>query len=223
MSHEQWHYLVNGQQFGPVSQDDLRQLVAAGELTMSDLVWSESMADWQPLGSLPQLQIMAPSDMAPPTFASPMPVAGDLFAGFWKRFAAAILDGILINAVGCVFGFAITFVVVVIATGVSGGEVTQDVKIGLQIVLQGVGIIIAWLYSAFMESSRHQATLGKMALGIKVTDLDGNRISFGRATGRHFGKFISAVILFIGFIMAGITERKQALHDIMAGCLVVNK
>lgn len=86
-----------------------------------------------------------------------------------------------------------------------------------------LGMVIAWLYSAVMESSPAQATLGKMAMGIKVTDLDGRPISFGRATGRHFGKIISGLLLLIGYIMAAFTERKQALHDIMAGCLVVRK
>ncbi len=74
-----------------------------------------------------------------------------------------------------------------------------------------------------MESSPQQATLGKMALGLKVTDLRGEPISFGKATGRYFGKFVSELILYVGFMMAGWTEKKQALHDIMAGTLVVKK
>ncbi len=74
-----------------------------------------------------------------------------------------------------------------------------------------------------MESSSQQATLGKIALGIMVTDLSGNRISFARASGRHFTKILSGIILYIGFIMAGFTEKKQALHDIIADCLVVKK
>jgi uncharacterized RDD family membrane protein YckC len=82
-------------------------------------------------------------------------------------------------------------------------------------------IIMQWLYYALMESSAKQATLGKLALGIVVTDLSGKRITFGRATGRYFGKILSGMIMCIGYIMAGFTERKQALHDIMAGCLVV--
>jgi uncharacterized RDD family membrane protein YckC len=83
------------------------------------------------------------------------------------------------------------------------------------------GGIAGWLYFSLMESSKRQATLGKLALGIQVTDMDGKRVSFGKATGRHFGKFISALILFFGFFMAGWTEKKQGLHDMMAGCLVV--
>jgi uncharacterized RDD family membrane protein YckC len=83
-----------------------------------------------------------------------------------------------------------------------------------------LGIAGNWLYEAFMESSTYQATLGKMIFGMKVTDLYGNRISFGRATGRHFAKYISFIIFCIGFIMVGFTERKQGLHDILAGTLV---
>lgn len=79
----------------------------------------------------------------------------------------------------------------------------------------------SWLYFSIMESSKAQATIGKMALSLKVTDMEGNRISFGRATGRFFGKFISEIILMIGFMMAGWTEKKQALHDMMADTLVI--
>ena len=84
-------------------------------------------------------------------------------------------------------------------------------------------IVLAWLYGALMESSRYQATLGKMVLGIVVTDMNGQRVSIARATGRHFGKWVSSLILGIGYLMIAFTEKKQGLHDIMAGCLVVVK
>jgi len=73
-----------------------------------------------------------------------------------------------------------------------------------------------------MLSSGWQATVGKRALGMVVTGLDGRRISFARATGRHFAKYISALILFIGFIMAAFTAKKQALHDMIAETLVIH-
>jgi uncharacterized RDD family membrane protein YckC len=95
--------------------------------------------------------------------------------------------------------------------------------IGLVFGLILVIVIMGWLYFAFMESSKNQGTLGKLALGLKVSDLEGNRISFGRATGRFFGKILSGMILYIGYILAGLTEKKQALHDMLAGCLVVKK
>ncbi len=86
-----------------------------------------------------------------------------------------------------------------------------------------LGFLVIWLYFTLMESSSKQGTLGKMALGLAVTDLDGSRISFGRATGRYFGRIISSLIIGIGYIMAGFTDKKQALHDMMAGCLVIRK
>ncbi len=86
-----------------------------------------------------------------------------------------------------------------------------------------IEIITPWLYFSLLESSPKQATAGKMAIGIIVTDLQGNRISFGRATGRYFAKIVSAIIIFIGYIMAGFTQKKQALHDMISGCLVINK
>jgi len=105
---------------------------------------------------------------------------------------------------------------------------------GMAVSMPGIGVHIVkfivggafslcgyWIYEAAMESSAKQATVGKMVLGLKVTDLEGHRISFARATGRHFAKLISAMILLIGYIMAGFNERKQALHDMIAGTLVV--
>jgi uncharacterized RDD family membrane protein YckC len=134
------------------------------------------------------------------------------YATFSGRFAAAFLDGILLNIVSFPIGFAL---------GMVGESTKQPVLFG--IVAQILSILIGWLYFAAMESSQQQATLGKRLLGIKVTDMDGKPVTFLRATGRHFGKLVSAIILLIGYIMAAFTEKKQALHDIMAGCLVVKK
>ncbi len=83
--------------------------------------------------------------------------------------------------------------------------------------------MISWLYFAKLESGPHQSTFGKRAMGLKVTNLAGGRIGFGQASGRFFGKIVSGMTLYIGFIMAGFTERKQALHDLIAGTLVVKQ
>jgi len=91
-------------------------------------------------------------------------------------------------------------------------------------VLVTAAVVMVWLYYAGMESSVYQGTLGKMALGLMVTDLEGRRITFGRASGRYFAKIISGLIpLGIGYAMAGFTEKKQALHDMIASCLVLRK
>jgi uncharacterized RDD family membrane protein YckC len=90
--------------------------------------------------------------------------------------------------------------------------------------LIGLSLIVKWLYFAYLESGEKQATWGKQILGLYVTDLSGNPISFGRASGRFFAKIISGLIPFaIGYIMAGFTERRQALHDMIASCLVLRR
>ncbi|MBM4406123.1 MAG: RDD family protein [Chloroflexi bacterium] len=111
-----------------------------------------------------------------------------------------------------------------IIVAATGNDVEDD---GGFTKLDAVARLIAffggWLYYALMESSPRKATLGKMALGIAVTDYDGKQITFAKATGRYFGKLISVVILLIGYLMVAWTEKKQGLHDIMAGTLVVNE
>ena len=154
------------------------------------------------------------------------------YAGFWKRLVAYIIDSIIISVAS---GILLIPFLAVVGLGIfsmhdSNLSYDTDTAVGLIIAMIAgylvlvAGIAIAgWLYFALMESSSQQGTLGKMALGIKVTDMAGSRISFGRATGRYFAKMISSLTLGVGYIMAGFTQQKQALHDIIAGCLVVNK
>ncbi|MGB0117042.1 MAG: RDD family protein [Terriglobales bacterium] len=145
------------------------------------------------------------------------PMVGVGYGGFWIRVVAFIIDGILVRVV--VSPIHLVFGGLGLAGMMSGIH-----PLGLAVLGGGVTFIAtlfgSWLYEAFMESSSYQATLGKMIFGMKVTDLNGNRISFERATGRHFAKWLSAMILFIGYIMVGFTERKQGLHDLLAGTLV---
>jgi uncharacterized RDD family membrane protein YckC len=103
------------------------------------------------------------------------------------------------------------------------GFASETIQILAGAMGYGIGFILNWLYFTMLEASAKQATPGKMVLGLIVTDLDGNQLSFGKANGRYWGKIISALILMIGFIMAGFTEKKQALHDILAGTLVIKK
>lgn len=131
--------------------------------------------------------------------ASAVSSQSGLYAGFWVRVVAAIIDGLIVAV---------------------GGGIVSAVTFGGGIILAFCG---PWLYEAFMLSSEWQATVGKRAMSIAVTDLNGGRISFARATGRHFAKWISAFLLFIGFIMAAFTEKKQALHDMIAETLVVKR
>ncbi len=138
-----------------------------------------------------------------------------VYAGFWKRFAAAMIDYVILVPVSALVGW--------VAGSIYGETAGSPDEKTAEAIGNVVGIIVWWLYYASLESSARQASLGKMALGIKVVDRQGGRISFGRATGRHFAKFVSGLVLMIGYLMAGFTARKQALHDMMAGCLVVNR
>ena len=152
------------------------------------------------------------------------------YAGFWLRVVAYLIDGLLAG-----IGFGVLALIGVAMVGVGHFKdfaqgannpddfFTPDV-IGIVFVLAATAVVMVWLYYAGMESSIYQGTLGKMALGLIVTDLEGRRISFGRATGRYFSKLITGLIpLGIGYAMAGFTEKKQALHDMMASCLVLRK
>ena len=138
------------------------------------------------------------------------------YAGFWRRFAAFSIDAILL---GIVQGVATIAMVVTIP----GEEASDAANVGYIIFSNLVLFAAMWLYFALMESSSKQATLGKMMIGIVVSDMAGDRVSFGRASARYFAKIPSWIILGIGFIMAGFTKRKQALHDIMTSCLVIRK
>ncbi len=167
----------------------------------------------------------APVPAAPYPLGGAVPVAqaGTRYGGFWIRVIAAIVDAVLVRVVvhpiAAIFGFGGLAASGFGMHGFHGG-------LSLPFMIFGGGVLAAltigagWLYEALMESSSYQATLGKMIFGMKVTDLSGNRISFARATGRHFAKILSGMILCIGFIMVGLTERKQGLHDLLAGTLV---
>jgi uncharacterized RDD family membrane protein YckC len=176
--------------------------------------------------------VAAAPSYAPPTpaYAPPAPVYAQSapqfrYAGFWRRFVAMIIDGLVFSPV-----FLIFFAGSGLFSVLSGAAAGRDME-GVGAALFGLGIFAGflvlvvgnWLYHTLMECSRHQATLGKMALGIKVTDMNGNRISFARANGRFFGKLLSGAVMNIGYIMAAFTVQKQALHDMLAGCLVVLK
>lgn len=86
--------------------------------------------------------------------------------------------------------------------------------------IECIAISGIWLYYAFQEAGQYQATIGKRAMGLIVTDLEGYPITFGRATGRYFAKGLSSMTLGIGYIMAGFTPKKQALHDMVASTMV---
>jgi uncharacterized RDD family membrane protein YckC len=153
------------------------------------------------------------------------------YAGFWIRFAAHLIDNLILGIplgivfVALIFMFARTGVIMRMNPPVDPSEAAaRFAPMFLMIFFPAVflSLIVAWLYYAGLESSARQATFGKSVMSLRVTNAEGRRLSFGHATGRYFAKIVSGLIPFgIGYIMAGFTAKKQALHDLIAGTLVM--
>jgi uncharacterized RDD family membrane protein YckC len=160
------------------------------------------------MASVPNSGSAAPPP--PPVWDARPTGAGQIaYGGFWIRLVAYIIDAVLLSIVGGVLGAI--FGISVMTTDWE----TYDPTLNL------VSFVIAWLYFALLESSERGATIGKMALGLRVVTGTGQRLSFMNATGRYFAKILSALIFCIGFIMIGFTERKRGLHDMIADTLVI--
>ena len=155
-----------------------------------------------------------------------------VYAGLGRRFIAFVVDTILILLIGIVVitffnlanGIKFAYYIAVQHAPISDLTESGTIDAALSPIIAAFGmlvIIIPWLYYASFESSRSQATPGKLLMRTVVTDMDGNKPTFARVTLRHFAKFISTLIIFIGFLMIGLTKRKQGLHDKIAGCLVL--
>ena len=158
-------------------------------------------------------------------------VAGRRYAGFWLRFVAYLIDALIL-----IIPVWLIVVVVALAMGGFGALASMAQRqpenpaevfavigplIGMIFVVVLFVIALQWLYFAYQESSEQQATIGKRVMSLKVTDRNGNRLSFGHASGRFFSKIVTNLVpLAIGWILAGFTEKKQALHDFIAGTLV---
>ncbi len=161
---------------------------------------------------------------------SPASSKQPLYAGFWLRAVAALVDGsilgiftaIVISPILRLFGYDFSFDFSIL-------EAEEDMDIALAALMQNlmfsnvINFLVGWLYYAYMESTAKQATFGKQALGIKVTDTSLERVDFSKATMRYFSKILSGITLGIGYLMVAFTEKRQGLHDIIAGTLVVKK
>lgn len=169
-------------------------------------------------------------------YAAPQAVVSDnfegvggrevVYAGFWKRAAAYAIDGFAIGIV--VWILQIIVIGMFFGLGAADADDPGALMAGLGLTGMLVGLVLVplalqALYYAGFHASGKQATLGKMAVGIKVVDEDGQRISFGRGLGRFFATILSALILCIGYLMAAFTDRSRALHDMIAGTLVVDQ
>lgn len=203
-----------------------------GQPSLSSATFATAPADAAPAANANPYTVAEPeSPYAPPRATlldSSDYVAGGevVYAGFWKRAAAYIIDVFVVGIVGGIVQVMLMAAFFGVGAGL-GGDPASMFSGGASIVgLLAVYLIplgLQALYFAMFHASAKQATLGKMAIGIKVTDDYGQRISFWRGIGRYFATIISSLILLVGYIMAGFTERKRALHDMICGTLVVDQ
>lgn len=242
----QWYYADNANsRQGPVDDDALTRLQREGHVRWDTLVWREGMAEWRPLAEFAEqfqatgdsagasLDLRSGSVVADDTPESPYappkaPLMGTpqvhlggeiVYAGFWKRVAAYLIDSMIVGMIGGLIGGMVG--------GILGAAMFRSEApaglLAIQAVAQLLSLAAGATYFGWFHASSHQATPGKMAIGIKVTRGDGQRIGFWRGFGRYFALIVSSLTLCIGFMMAGFTERKRALHDMMCDTLVVDK
>jgi uncharacterized RDD family membrane protein YckC len=141
-----------------------------------------------------------------------IPIERNGYGGFWIRFGAFLVDIVVLLIPTLLISFLFH------AVTPARDEIERTI---VDLMDSGFNLLMCWVYEAVLLSSPWQATIGKRVCGLKVTDYDGNRVSFARATGRYFAWYLSAVPLCIGFIMIAWTRQRQGLHDLMARTLVV--
>lgn len=215
-----WYYADAGRQAGPVSDADFESLVATGSIRPETLVWREGMASWQSLATTRGMPAAAP---IPPPVAAVSP-----YAGFWIRFVARFIDGIIQNILISiiavplliVFGFGAGFSAILSQNNPEQALAMIPAMVGLYGILFVVSHLIGIAYEAYFLTTR-AATPGKMLFGLKVIRADGGPITLGLVIGRYFAAILSGMILLIGYIMAGFDSEKRALHDHICGTRVV--
>ena len=159
---------------------------------------------------------------APVERAADIYLDGDVvYAGFWKRVAAYLIDSVIIGVLSVVVGGAIGGVMGVVF-GIGDG-LDSGSAIAIQLVAQLASLLLTACYYGWFYASANQATPGKIAIGIKVVRSDGQGCGFWRGFGRHFAMILSGLILLIGFLMAAFTARKQCLHDMICDTVVVDR
>jgi len=241
-----WYYALNGQQQGPVSEQEIVQLTSSGIITASTLIWRDGLPDWQPVSvALPAALGTAPIN-APQIGGIAIPAAQkDLYvqqlregvnpilpgameyAGFWIRFGAKIIDGLVF---GC--GLAVALGVLALLLHFAGLQVIPEDPATNKDAAPPIGFIVIMVLGyggAFLGPPTYNAifvaksgtTPGKMACGLRVVTETGEKVSAGRAWGRGFAEIISRMTCDIGYIIAGFDDQKRSLHDHICSTRVI--
>jgi uncharacterized RDD family membrane protein YckC len=216
---EHWYYVESDTHVGPVTKEFLESSIVNGSLSENTLVWREGLSTWIKAGACPFLQLTSkqPPSGSPPAFpqhgernsATPSPPATDTnvkYAGLHWRLLAGIIDTVVM--------FLPAFLSASIAEAIFG----PSEAMGWIFV-----ILVWWIYYAVLHASRWQASLGMKLLRMKITGRTGERIDFGRATGRYFASLISSVFCYAGYLIIPFTPKRQGLHDLVASTFVIKE
>ncbi|WP_266170822.1 RDD family protein [Dyella subtropica] len=226
----------DGERLGPYKEADIRQWLRSGQVSPDDLGWYEGLADWQPLSVLFPDEKPAVASTAPPlpqrtasTPASASEAAAD-YAGFWQRFGAWVIDLIVLIVPSIIAFYALggldayKHFLEQIQAGADMATAMREYALSAQSSSVAT-VVIGFVYYTLFEGSKWQATPGKLALRLRVTDLDGRRLSLGRAAARNAVRLTNIIIWLIPFVCylaVAWTQRKQGLHDLVASTLVLN-
>lgn len=243
-----WYYADAGQQKGPISEADLEALYSAGSIQAQTLVWREGMSNWAAYaeakgpgagsagqGVIPDgVLCVECGKMFPPdevirygeasVCATCKPVfiqrikegvaqPGTFnYAGFWIRFGAKFVDGIILRVCGFFIGLVVGIAV--------GSTKSPQASLIAALIGMGIGILVNAIYCTVFVGA-FGATPGKMAAKIRIVNVDGSKVSYGKACARYFAEILSSLTLGIGYIMAAFDDEKRALHDRICGTRVI--
>lgn len=223
----------NGERHGPYQEEQIRDWLRSGQVSPDDLAWYDGLADWQPLSVLfPQDKpAPTPSPYGPPPLQQQRTNTAHFdYAGFWQRFGAWVIDLIILMIPSMIVMYTLGGLEAykhLLGQMQSGADMTAALRDYAQ-ATEGASVaslVITYLYYAFFESSKWQATPGKLALRLRVTDIQGQRITLGRAAARNIVRLsalIFGLIPVICYLAITWTQRKQGLHDLWAGTYVLN-
>ena len=226
---------------GPFTRAQIAEKLQTGEVSLESLAFVEGLSQWTPLREVLARVDAAAAPLSVPAAPTPsysyaatmQPPLHLVYAGFWIRVAAHLLDNLFVSVPFVLIWMMVVMMFVgasVFAPFIESQNAKPDPAVVASLVITVlfcyvsliVGrLILTWLYHAMLESGPHQATWGKRIVGVKVTSVTGQRISFGHATGRYFSTFLTGMTMGIGYLMVAFTDKKQALHDMVANTLVV--
>lgn len=225
----------DGERHGPYQEEQVKEWLRSGQLSPADLGWYDGLADWQALSVLFPLDKPQPAAnpyAPPPLQAEPEPVTRFDYAGFWQRFSAWLIDIIILTVPSMIamylLGGLTAYQHMLDEAARNGNSFSALQAYAENPAIQHsqmASVLITYIYYVLFEASVWQATPGKLALRMRVTDVDGQRISLGRSALRNLVRVIGLVlslIPFLCYLAVAWSPRRQGWHDLLAKTFVLN-